>query len=304
MKKILLLSFALFIGFNAKAWWDPGHLVTAMIAYKHLNKNAKKEVDRLTQIIQRDYPYSNHFITLATWPDDLKAEGVRSYDTWHYTNIPYNPRGVALPPKSDINIIWAIDEAKKVLRSKRARDIDKARHLAFLTHFVGDIHQPLHTTTYFTNDLPAGDAGGNGFPVSSFGKWRNLHQVWDDGCGYLSEYNDINPYGEPKEGLEEAELERLEKLAKNICKAHPQKDIIGLEHLDPDFWTLEGHKLAIKYGYRGVQSVEESGRKKYIKPNDPVSDYYLQQGQKIVEKRLAMAGYRLAMVLNELFPEK
>jgi hypothetical protein len=61
--------------------------------------------------------------------------------------------------------------------------------------------------------------------------------------------------------------------------------------------------LAIKYGYKGVQSIDEKGWKKYIKPNDPLSEYYLEQGQAVVEKRLAMGGYRLAKVLNELFPE-
>ena len=45
----------------------------------HLNENAKKEVDRLTKIAQRDYPYVNHFITLGGWPDDLKAEGFEAF---------------------------------------------------------------------------------------------------------------------------------------------------------------------------------------------------------------------------------
>jgi hypothetical protein len=303
MKKIIFLTISLFLCLNVQAWWSPGHMVTAMIAYKNLNKNAKAQVDRLTKILQRDYPYTNHITAMSTWADDLKAEGERSYNSWHYTNIPYNPKGIALPPKQNVDVLWAIDQAKSVLKSKTTNDVDKARQLAFLIHFVGDIHQPLHSTTYYTNSLPAGNVGGNAFPISSFGKWRNLHQAWDDGCGYLSEYNDIDPYGEPKEPVSEAEIERLEKLAKQICKKHPEKSLVAVEITDQDFWALEGHKLAIKYGYKGVQSVDEKGWKKYVKPNDPLSEYYLEQGQAVVEERLAMGGYRLARVLNELFPE-
>jgi len=57
MKKLILLSFALSLSLNAKAWWDPGHLVVAMIAYMNLDTEAKKEVDRLTKVVERDYPY-------------------------------------------------------------------------------------------------------------------------------------------------------------------------------------------------------------------------------------------------------
>lgn len=304
MKKLYVLIFSIFFSLNAKSWWDPGHLVTAMIAYHHLNPTAKKKVDELTQMMKRDYPYVNHFAATSTWPDDVKAEGVRSYNTWHYTNIPYNPKRVSIPDPPEINIVWAIEQAESVLRSKTTKDIDKARHLSFLVHFAGDIHQPLHSTTMYSNSLPGGNAGGNGFPISSFGKWRNLHQVWDDGCGYLSDYNDINPYGKEKLALEDGEIERLQKLAVEIMEAHPEASISGIENLDRDFWILESHKLAIAYGYKGVQSIDDKGWKKYIKPNDPPSEYYLEQGQKIVQQRLAMGGYRLARLLNEIFPEE
>ncbi|RMG76352.1 MAG: hypothetical protein D6714_21465 [Bacteroidetes bacterium] len=304
MKKSLFFAAFLLFATHAKAWWDPGHLVTAMIAYKFLNPNAKKQVDRLTKVIERDYPYANHFIALATWPDDLKAEGVTSFNTWHYTDMPYNPNGVALPPRQEVDILWAIRQAESVLSAPHARDIERARHLAFLAHFVGDIHQPLHSTSYYSNDLPGGNAGGNAFPVSAFGKWRNLHQVWDDGCGFLSSYNDIRPYGKPKEPLTENQINRIEALADSLIREFPPEHIIGIRIPDEDFWALESHKLAIEYGYRGVQSVNENGWKKYIQPNDPPSGLYLANGQRIVKQRLVMAGYRLAMILNQQFPEE
>ncbi|MBK9492788.1 MAG: hypothetical protein IPO07_31425 [Haliscomenobacter sp.] len=72
-------------------------MVTAMIAYLNLNKTARAKVDSLTAVLRRDYPQVNHFIVTGPWPDDLKADGVHAYDTWHYTDIPVNVDGIALP---------------------------------------------------------------------------------------------------------------------------------------------------------------------------------------------------------------
>lgn len=299
MKNWLLLCMILLASGETKAWWDPGHLVTAMIAYENLDEAVRARVDELTRVLQRDYPYVNHFITTGPWPDDLKAEGVRAYDTWHYTNLPYNRAGVALPDQPEVDIIWAINQSVSILGDERSRAIDKARFLGFLVHLVGDLHQPLHSTSMFTNELPGGNRGGNEFALE--GEWRNLHALWDDGCGYLSAYNDINPYGQPKEGLSETEIERIRALARDLMTEHPASSFPAVEVLDPDFWALESHKLAIRYGYRGLAAPAESGRPDYLEPGETPTDYYLEEGQSVVRRQLALAGYRLARLLNELF---
>lgn len=286
---------------NARAWWDPGHLVVAMIAYEHLDETARARVEELTGVLQRDYPYLNHFITTGPWPDDLKAEGVRAYDTWHYTNLPYNPAGVALPDQPEVDIIWAIEQAVSILESDRSRDIDKARFLGFLVHFVGDLHQPLHSTSMFTNELPGGNRGGNEFLLE--GDWRNLHALWDDGCGYLSPYNDINPYGTPKEPLTAAELTRLRSLARRLMTEHPPASFPAVGQLDPDIWALESHKLAVRYGYRGLAAPPGDDRSDYLESGEAPTAYYLEQGQSVVRRQLALAGYRLAGMLNAIFGE-
>ncbi len=302
MKKTVTLTFLVLFSFNLQAWWDHGHLVTAMIAYEHLDPAAKKRVDELAQQLNRDYPYINHFIATGPWPDDLKAEGVRTFDTWHYTNIPLNTSRLALADAPVIDIIWAINQMQTVLASETAKEVDKARHLAFLVHLVGDLHQPLHSTSVHDNERPGGNIGGNAFKLK--GKWSNLHALWDDGCGFLSDYNDINPYGEPKEPLEKKEIKRIKKLAKELMEEYPINYFHNVHELDPDFWALESHKLAIKYGYRGTNEVRDNGFKKWLRPNEEPSELYLKNGQRIVKERLALAGYRLAKVLNRLFGEQ
>ena len=98
------------------------------------------------------------------------------YSTFHYTNIPFNPNNLALPEPPEVDVVWAINQAKSVLYSPKAKNVEKARQLAFLMHFVGDIHQPLHSTTMYTNKQPGGTLGGNLFYLD--GKWRNLHSMW------------------------------------------------------------------------------------------------------------------------------
>ncbi|MCB9082020.1 MAG: DUF4440 domain-containing protein [Lewinellaceae bacterium] len=300
MKKLLFCCLISLSALPAKAWWDAGHLVTAMIAYLNLDDQARARVDELTALLQRDYPYANHFITLGTWPDDLKAEGVRTYDTWHYTNIPLMADNVALPPQPEIDVIWAINQMNTVLRSSRPKNVDRARHLGFLVHFVGDIHQPLHSTSVFDNDLPAGNVGGNAFPLKS-PTWRNLHSLWDDGCGYLSSLGDINPFGQAKQPLTEGQIEQIRQLAQTLMQAYPASTFPAIDELDPRFWALESHRLAVKYGYRGVNGKDDRGRDVLLQPDGTPSDYYLEQGQEVVRHQLVLGGYRLARQLNSLF---
>lgn len=300
MKKHLLFLFCLHLMVPLKAWWDPGHMLVALIAYNQLNDKARAEVDRLTRVLQRDYAQVNHFAITGCWPDDLKEMGVRSFDTWHYTNIPYNPDGLETPPTPEVNVVWAIRQTRRVLRSNKAADVDKARHLAFLVHFVGDIHQPLHSTTMYSLEQPDGNRGGNDFRLR--GKWRNLHMLWDDGCGWTSDYNNIRPYGKPKKPLPTPAIERLQTLAREVMAEHPPETLPGLEEQDPKAWAQESHRLAVKYAYGGLQE-NRNGRTRSIRPGDRPTDLYLQQGQDVVRAQLCRAGYRLGSLLNETLGE-
>jgi hypothetical protein len=48
---------------------------------------------------------------------------------------------------------------------------ERAIAAKFVVHFVGDMHQPLHTENV--------ERGGNGIPVKFDGRNYNLHHVWD-----------------------------------------------------------------------------------------------------------------------------
>lgn len=56
-----------------------------------------------------------------------------------------------------------------------------------LIHFVGDVHQPLHSADRYTRQYPSGDRGGNDFPIEYDDDIKELHALWDSVLGYMEE---------------------------------------------------------------------------------------------------------------------
>ena len=71
-------------------------------------------------------------------------------------------------------VVKGIQRYEAELKSASTRAEDRQQALKFLTHYVGDIHQPLHVG-------PPKDKGGNSIEVQLFSRKTNLHAVWDDG---------------------------------------------------------------------------------------------------------------------------
>src|SRR5205823_6437551 len=107
---------------------------------------------------------------------------------------------------------------------------EKADALCNLIHFIGDIHQPLHTVARFTTQTPDGDRGGN--QVFLRGRWKNLHSLWD---------NALNLTGtkpEPESAVPDIVREwPLRRFTKELTKK------------EPDDWAREGYDLAVSSVY-------------------------------------------------------
>lgn len=79
------------------------------------------------------------------------------------------------------NIIQATKLCVAVLNDDSADDEEKAKHLCWLFHLVGDLHQPMHTTALFTTErFSEGDRGGNETEITP---GSNLHSFWDSRLG-------------------------------------------------------------------------------------------------------------------------
>ena len=82
------------------------------------------------------------------------------------------------------NAVWALHELEDTLKQDHDTNnakLMKSQALRLYIHIVGDIHQPLHAATYYSEDFPNGDAGGNFFDIK-YKDYTQLHFLWDAGC--------------------------------------------------------------------------------------------------------------------------
>jgi len=154
--------------------------------------------------------------------------------------------------------------------------------LRFLIHFFGDVHQPLHCATRVSNANPQGDRGGNLVLIKGVGA-KNLHSYWDGGLGTF-----------PPEGPNFAppSLTKVAAAAKKAAAANPDTDP-GLNLNDPtnfQAWSDESFKLAKDVAYKG------------IKNGSTPSTAYRTNGANVAQTRVAWGGYRLAALLNSIWP--
>jgi hypothetical protein len=167
--KLFLLIAAFFLGKPAMEetvfWGQNGHRATGKIAENHLNKRAKKKIDKLLK--------GQSLAFVSTYADEIKSDrAYRKYYSWHYVNMGLEESyaDATKNPKGDI--VTGINKCIEVLKDDNSSDEDKSFHLKMLVHFVGDLHQPMHIGQ-------KEDKGGNAIQVEWFGKGTNLHAVWD-----------------------------------------------------------------------------------------------------------------------------
>ncbi len=262
------------------AWNATGHMVIAKVALDELDPVARAECARLLQIGKTARAYD--FLTAGPWADDTRTE---ANGPWHYINLHFREDGKkTFETAEPENVVTAIAKFSRVLKDRTKADAERADALRFLIHFVGDIHQPLHSVARDSDAFPAGDRGGNDFKIvppkaleSMNRPPSNLHSLWDLGCGLFV------PIDRPLTTESEA---KIGELANQLRKDHPRKRYV-LADYEPTTWAVESLKDARRSVYR-------------LKEGSQPTDGYLREGRKVSAKRAAVAGYRLADVLNHL----
>jgi len=299
----------------ARAWGCKGHQVVALLAEKHLNPRALAMAKKILSEGPIDPSLSRYckeggtdpLADASTWPDDIR--GIRpEASPWHYIDI---PRGNTLhdveqfcdPSKGCVT--RAITDQLAILRSSEVDPQKRADALRFLIHFVGDLHQPLHA---ITNN----DQGGNCVPVAFFDALPqvrnpqsesyapNLHGVWDTNI------------------LERATTGKtVDEVASELDQSFHAK-IAGWQRGSANVydWARESYQLAVRnvYGKLPVPIPVEAPTTitscaddnhvstRMLNLNERLVEAYQNMAVPIVRKRLAQAGARLAMLLNQLWP--
>jgi hypothetical protein len=252
------------------AWGQEGHSIVAEIAQRRLSAPALAKVQSL---LASEAPLVEHpaisLAAIASWADDYRASHSETA-AWHFVNIPddratYDPDADC---KNGACVVDAIQRFKVALADCSKPAADRVQALKFIVHFVGDIHQPLHATDRWDGYTGKDDQGGNLVPVTFFGQASNLHTVWDTGLIMRTVYD----WG--------AYVVRLE------TSWFPGRDLTGLSGGSPADWAADSHRLAHEVAYD-------------ISDDGVLGTKYLAKAQPVVDRQLALAGIRLARILEE-----
>lgn len=298
IKRIQKLAVVVFILIspNIYAWWDGGHMLVADIAYHYLTPQAKKTVNDLMKNMYLENTAKHRYffnkknpnyslMAASNWPDHIKSfpNELALYHTHHYIEHAYTDDKTPLPnliPRD--NIVWAINQHTKHVANIHATPYSRARALAFLVHFVGDIHQPLHSTEYYSKQFPNGDRGGWLFNIKFKHKngvfITNLHALWDSALALYPQKGSPNNVNNPKD-IHDIML----SITKDYSKSYFTEK---LKVTDPNNWHLESHRMGIDAHSLSFDATPSAA--------------YILSNTRIAKQQLALAGYRLAALLNAL----
>lgn len=240
----------------------------AEIARRHLSVAARQQI---RQILGND-----DLAAISTWADEIRKERPETFG-WHFVDIPWNADGFSESrdcyrfdekhPEANNDhhncVVDRIGIFERILGDKSAPLEQRREALKFVVHFVGDVHQPLHAM--------AEARGGNDIHVVVFGSPNcgdrpcNLHWVWDE---VLIEH---------AQRPEEAYISYLERI---IVRENLNSRAGG----DPQDWANESFRLAHQV---------------WLADGGKVDEAYFRKNIDIVDQRLALAGLRLATMLNQ-----
>jgi hypothetical protein len=278
-------------------------MIVAQIAYLRLTPAAKARVDSLLLTPPGKRPLiflcAGYYtpetcektydpVQIAVWMDDFRGDSLNDpYAPWHY--IDFRPIFDGIPERTNVgaepeNVLSRINWAINTLRKGTGSNKTDAETLGFLFHLVGDVHQPLHASTRYTAANPNGDQGGNFFKIKMPPDTHisNLHAFWDAAGGTFG-------FVSPKRPLDQAGKDHMLALAEGVMKEFPEDAVPEWKNLDPHDWAIESNDLARQVVYKNISE------------GDAPSKAYTDEAQKLSRRRLAIAGYRLAAVLNGLF---
>lgn len=188
---ILAPVLALFVAAPASAYWEYGHETVARIAWANVTPATRAAIRRLLArqaLLDTPECPAGTIEQASVWADCVKplkdAAGKSRFGyaySWHYQNVDICRPFDLQPACKDGDCVSAqIERQAAMLKDRRAPRRERVMALAFLIHFVGDLHQPLHAGD-------RGDRGGND-AKADYGIYgppkMNLHSIWD---GLLAE---------------------------------------------------------------------------------------------------------------------
>ena len=307
-RKLMAVATAVFlVAGPGLAWNRAGHMVMGAIAYDDLQHSAPATVARVVAILRQHPQYESRwkpqiegmtagrsaqdqdrflFMLAARWPDDIRGDAAFDHPMWHYIDFPYKPKGqpdsVPAPAPPAENLLEAFKRNVAVVQGA-VPDSEKAVALCWIFHLLGDSHQPLHAVSLFTTEFPKGDQGGNLFFIRadpSKPETRNLHSYWD---GILLTDDQYDPAW--------ILAAKIEGSRERVTSKKPVESRI-------EKWTHQSFDLAVSTVYRKGKLKISTDKNQ----GTPLPPDYHDTAERLAERRVALAGDRLADFLRTNFP--
>lgn len=273
----------------AWGWGDDGHKIVAVIAADNLTPAAASHVASILGVPANQRAIATAMEAASIRPDwEFRDEDPKT-KPWHFIDICLQDRRADIAARCPGGncVTGKIDEYSKRLKDGSYDRWGAKGDLAFLIHFVGDIHQPLHAA----NDA---DRGGNCVPVDSRSRETNLHAVWDTTVVRGLEYS-------VDSGRPETTAHKLER----TYAAEKDADL----WIAADDIAWESNQLARSDIYAALQIPIEPCQPAANLCINPVGHpveldtTYLDHADALAGHQLAKAGFRLASLLNEIWKQ-
>lgn len=303
MKRLSIFLLFICLSGQVLSWSGEGHVLIVDLAVENLSPAKARELEIISRQLERSfdtdrrlyllntYRNASDLAKIAIFPDRIRdiplgelfeqrglpipaplAEYADS-DTspWHYINQPYFS-GASEAPQCDItsdtnvvSLLPALLESYELAED----DMSRAILLAFIIHFVGDAHQPLHTISR-VDQFCEQDLGGNTFCATQRGFGdrcdMNLHSLWDGAVGLFDRFDTYDTLHQAFAGK----------------SADPEL----AQELDTERWLRETFQYA-----RFIYTLRE---------DQDADDIYVADGQHIAFTQIVLAAERLGKILEEL----
>lgn len=275
MNRLFAALFVLIIPIApVQAYWEYGHETVAQIAEANMSQKARGAVRQLLRaapLLGTPQCSLRDMKDLSVWADCIKGDRVRwGYtNSWHYQNVdickPFDLKSAC----ADGNCVSAqIDRTVALLKNRALPRHVRLEALAFLVHFVGDLHQPLHAGDH-------DDRGGNDLKANyGIMPGYNLHSIWD---GLLAD--------------------RALSAAPALVRRFPPDEKAKMTAGTTRDWSMENWAVSRDIAYRRAVDGDPCG----AKPQGPVTidEADVAASRATLRLQVERGGLRLARLLEE-----
>ena len=313
---LFLTSISVFSFQAAFGYGNAGHQAVGDIAEVYLKgTRAENEVHALL-LPSEDLARAATWADRAKLPDKYLSDEMKAFvasnpnhQSYHYCDIPFQETAyrVGLIGARPDDIVQTLRACIEVLKSSEAAPanplkLTKRVALLLITHYMGDLHQPLHVGCSYVdeqNQFVNPETGAKGQPDAGANNFRlttrsSLHGYWDTQTVKLAR--------------DHAGAEDFKTFIIAHTPMQPEWNATGPIVSWPEQWATDSLHEA-KHCFEGITLGN-----RFVVPKDDKHDEhfewaitlqpnYDEKARDLVEIELAKAGYRLAALLKAIWPE-